>query len=357
MKNKSVYIVLALILIGLMIFSFKRSPSTKQIKIGVIAPLSGPVAEIGEAFRNGIKLAQIDAPGSNALFIYEDNRYDPKFALSAYRKLVDVDKVDLVMNWSDATSQVVAPLATRDRIPLIAFSSDGTLTRSDPFIVRTLYKTGDVAHALWSYFRTKGYKKIGLIKFESLYFNEVANDLKVSARPDESVTLVDNRLDISDKDFRDSILKAKQGGYDAIGLFLFSEHVEAFYKQANALGLKAPTFGTDTFETEALRETFPIMEGAVYVTFGTSQEFSQRYRSAYGNEGQIGFAGNGYDVAMMVLNEFDHSSSDKLIGSIEKIKDYKGVTGSYSFFSKEGDRFLHVPVVVRVIKSGQIYNL
>ena len=66
-----------------------------QVKIGVILPLSGSMATLGGAIRNGIELARSERPElfGRIKFIYEDDQYDIKQSIAAYRKLRDLDNI------------------------------------------------------------------------------------------------------------------------------------------------------------------------------------------------------------------------------------------------------------------------
>src|SRR6476660_8640292 len=70
-----------------------------QIKIGVIEPLSGPVAASGNYVRMGAEIARdwINAKGGvngrKVELVIEDNKSDPKEAASAAEKLIVRDKV------------------------------------------------------------------------------------------------------------------------------------------------------------------------------------------------------------------------------------------------------------------------
>jgi len=90
-------------------------------KIGVSLPLTGPLAEYGEAVRNGIDLALEDQPGlrTKVRFIYEDNSYDAKKAVGNLQKLVDVDGINLFLVWGNEPALSVAPVAEQRKVPTI----------------------------------------------------------------------------------------------------------------------------------------------------------------------------------------------------------------------------------------------
>ena len=70
-------------------------------KLGFISILSGPYSDVGQAMANAARLAVEDYemahPREKISFILEDDGADPGKALSAYEKLKNVDKADLIM--------------------------------------------------------------------------------------------------------------------------------------------------------------------------------------------------------------------------------------------------------------------
>ena len=80
-----------------------RRIAQSPIKIGVIQPLSGPVAASGNYVRMGAEIARdwINAKGGvngrKVELVIEDNKSDPKEAASAAEKLIVRDKVPAIM--------------------------------------------------------------------------------------------------------------------------------------------------------------------------------------------------------------------------------------------------------------------
>src|SRR5581483_5276400 len=75
----------------------------ESIKIGVIQPLSGPVAASGNYIRMGAEIARdwINAKGGvlgkKVELLIEDNKSDPKEAATAAEKLIVKDKVPVIV--------------------------------------------------------------------------------------------------------------------------------------------------------------------------------------------------------------------------------------------------------------------
>jgi len=111
----------------ILVFMFCASSvafGAEPIKIGLIAPLTGPVAVYGTAVKNAVELYTKlfnEAGGINGrkinLIIYDD-RHDPTEALSAYNRLVTADEVPAFIGpVTSGPTFGVAEAATADNVP------------------------------------------------------------------------------------------------------------------------------------------------------------------------------------------------------------------------------------------------
>jgi branched-chain amino acid transport system substrate-binding protein len=129
------------------------------IKIGLIVSLTGRVAQNGRDMVNGLTLAldQINrrAGGREIQVVVEDDGGTPAGALTKTRKLVELDRVDLLMGPISANSGY----ALRDYIdgqkipafyPVVA-ADDLTQRNGTPWIVRTGWTSSQPNHPLGEY--------------------------------------------------------------------------------------------------------------------------------------------------------------------------------------------------------------
>ena len=107
-----------------------------SVNIGVISPVTGPVALDGESFRHGAELAakEVNAAGgilgSQLMLIVEDGECKPNVSASAAEKLMVRDSVPALVgaHCSPATAAVI-PLAERQKVPFVTgISSAPSLT-------------------------------------------------------------------------------------------------------------------------------------------------------------------------------------------------------------------------------------
>ncbi len=92
--------------------------SVEPIKIGMIAPMTGDLAFMGEGIRDAIVLANENTENTKYEYevIVEDDQLDAKMSASAANKLISVDKVDAIITFSSVTGNVVAPIAEQNQI-------------------------------------------------------------------------------------------------------------------------------------------------------------------------------------------------------------------------------------------------
>jgi branched-chain amino acid transport system substrate-binding protein len=187
-------IVLAIILVvsfGISLDSGMSGNSISQdkIKIGITAPLTGPLAEYGIAVVNGVELAKEDL-GSEAEkfeFIIEDTAYDGKQAISAYTKLATVDKVDLVFDWGVAPNEAVAPIVDSYQVPYIGASFANGITQNREYVIRYGNRAEELSLRILEYMRANGYKKAGILKTQLAFFDFIHEGLDKHKRADEEI--------------------------------------------------------------------------------------------------------------------------------------------------------------------------
>lgn len=100
-----------------------QEANEKPFTIGIIAPLSGPIAAIGQSIVQGSTLAAEHIGDGRVKLILEDSAGDTKTAVSAFNKLATQDKPDAVIVATGA--EAIIPIANDLGMPVIAtFTSD-----------------------------------------------------------------------------------------------------------------------------------------------------------------------------------------------------------------------------------------
>src|SRR5688572_32885741 len=138
------------------------------IKIGVIQPLSGPVAASGNYVRMGAEIGRdwINARGGvlgrQVQLLIEDNKSDPKEAATAAEKLIVRDKVPVIVGaWGSSMTLAAMPKLEEYGVPMVVeTSSAATVTkRGNPWVFRISPPSEMEAIGLEKYLKDFGVKQ------------------------------------------------------------------------------------------------------------------------------------------------------------------------------------------------------
>jgi len=165
-RRKKITVVSLLVLA--LIFSYhSASAQTKdEIRIGFLAPLTGPLAKPGKDLVDGYKLSWEQmgnkAGGRAVRVIYVDSQANPDQAIALSRRLIHNEKVHFLGGpLAGHEGPAVAQVSRETRVPLIMDPAGGdTVTKWDrtPTVVRTALSSSQVGHPFGDYL----YNELGL---------------------------------------------------------------------------------------------------------------------------------------------------------------------------------------------------
>lgn len=278
MKNKAIWAILLILVAGVSVSNLMKNEGKSDIRIGVITPLTGGVSYWGESSLTGIKLAQIDLKkkGIEVDVIVEDGQLDPKTALSAAQKLVNVDSVSAMYSeFNPAAIAVSSFLKDKNIIQIYDATPTSPLALSQNF-----YKTyldyevscGQVADIL----KDRGHRKVGVLKM-NLEHGELC--LKGIRKTFGDKVMVES-YDPGQTDFRTSLLKLDKQEIDVVFHASFQPETLASLRNMRTLGMRQTFVGlSETITPDIVPEYKDMLEDAI--TFGlpkVSRDLIQRMK-------------------------------------------------------------------------------
>ncbi len=302
-----------LFLFFILIFPAIPLAETTKLKIGLSLPLSGPLQEYGEVVKNAFNMAQEDVENKENQLFYEDNKFDGKTAVTTFKVLTEMKKVDIVYLWGEPCLYSVAPLSSAKKIPVLTMSVDRRPAKNNPYVIRTINPSADFIGTVYSYLRNTSsgkhkntssgkHKKIGIIMSEDPFFEGLLEELLSQAKEDEEVKII-ARVSPDKMDFKTELIKARVSDIDILAVYLFPGQVSTAYKTMRNMGLSIPTFGTDIFESaNEVHQSQGTMNGAKYPNLDMPEDFRARYIEKFGNDLQISYAYNAYTTAKFLLS-------------------------------------------------------
>ncbi|WP_343504321.1 ABC transporter substrate-binding protein [Alloyangia pacifica] len=134
--------------------------SADEIKVGVIAPFSGPFAQYGVQYQQAIEAYQAQhgtAAGEHEIsFIYKDvGGVNPDQSRALAQELLIRDRVDYLAGFTFTPNALaVGPVITQSETPAVIFNAaTSAINRESPFYLRTSYTLPQVSipAAEWAY--------------------------------------------------------------------------------------------------------------------------------------------------------------------------------------------------------------
>ncbi len=206
-------------------------PMTAQaddpIKVGIIAPLSGPFADYGKQFRQAIDTYQAQhgkSVGNHEVeFIYKDNGGpDPGRTRSIAQELIVQDQVDYLGGFVFTPNALaVAPLINKAKIPTIIFNAaTSAITQQSDYFVRTSYTTPQVSVPVAMYAKEEGIDKVVTLVTDYGPGIDAEQAFAKQFEHDGGEILRSVRMPMNTTDFGPFVQGAKSEEPDAIYVFL-----------------------------------------------------------------------------------------------------------------------------------------
>lgn len=249
------------------------------VKIGATLPLSGRLAVAGQDARRGIELALQDFSSPNVKLeaVFDDNQHDAKLAVSSARKLLELDKVQVLISMWDM-ADVVASLSEKKSVPHLA-------VRWNPHITERYKYTFTFESTYISYIdslitlltRSKT-GSIAIITEEGQGWI-LSADYLIGKAPASGIKVVSNeRYAPGNADFRTIILRAIKNKPDMVILLSNPPYTEAIIKRLRELAPSQKFTGYFEILDPALVKGIPFV-----AQFNVSDWFSRKFSDRYGS--------------------------------------------------------------------------
>ena len=230
-------------------FGFALSPAQAQtpVKIGSILSVTGPAAFLGEDMKAGMELAvdEINQKGGvlnrKIDWTFYDAESQTQKGLTATRRLLDQDKVDMIVGGGNMSGMAIAMLGLTEKADIPFMSTEGAMDIVMPVAERkwTFKSTADdeqVMERLADYFAKKGIKKIAFLGDSSGFGQSAAVQLKKVAQR-RGLEVMYETFNPSDTDMMPQLGKIKSANVQAIVCWTVTPAGVVFLKQAQQLGL------------------------------------------------------------------------------------------------------------------------
>ena len=275
------------------------SSAAEELRMGLIAPMTGPFAQVGKDMVDGINMyleeRSGDFAGAKVKLIVEDSQAKPDTAVTKAKKLTLQDKVHMLVGGVLATEgYAIAPVSTADKTVYIAsVPASDDLTQRDlpknPYFIRTGWTSSQPHHPLGQWACDQGYKTIATVAADYAFGYESVGGFQKAFEDCGGKIVQKIWPPLGTKDFGPYIPTIKADA-DAVFTLMVGPMVLQFPKQLRSSGYKKPIVGGGTsydefalpfMGDEAIGDVSALQYSAALET-PKNEAFVKKYRAKYG---------------------------------------------------------------------------
>jgi len=329
------------------------------MRIGSILSVTGPAAFLGEDMKAGLELAMDEFNAAGGLggrkieWTYYDAESQTQKGISATRRLISQDKVDMILSGGNMSgiALAMAPIANGAKVPFI--SSEGALAIVTPvaerqYVFKATVDDGDVLERIADYLDKKNIKKVALLADTSGFGQGAVAQMKIVG-PKRGLDVIYESFAPSDTDMMPQLTRIRDSGAEAIIAWTVTPAGVVFLKQAMQLGLDNKTlihsygFVSADYMKLAGEAAKPLLLASLKLPVGDQLpdkdplkpgilKLMKDYEARFKRPPSI-YAAESYDAALLAREGLKNVGGDlsKLPQGIEQIKNFPGISGVFTF--------------------------
>lgn len=356
----------------IIIYNCSNRQSSKN-KIGVVLSLTGRGGTYGERAINGMRLAQDEINKRDyfkvdSLVLYiEDSNSNPKQALSAFKKLIEVEKVQIIIGLVLSDEVLTcAETANQNGVVLLttAAGSDEIKDAGD-FVFRNRESGGLQAKLLADY-------AVGRMNFNNMGVIH-SNSANGIAYKDKFINKVENlggnvvgvvAYNENNTDYSAEVTQIMRYNPEAVYLAGLDREIGLILRKAGEFGFNPQFFASPGAISEKLIEiggntTDGLISASASFDPSDSdlkvKAFVENYKIRF-NDTPDFIVANSYDAIYIIANLYENGkyNGEQIKNDLYSLKDYKGVGGKITFDNNgEVEKSLNM----LVIKEGKFERI
>lgn len=364
--KKSILGIILLLICSLFVYGCSKDDAS-QIKIGLIAELTGDIPAVGASCKNAAEMAvaEVNAAGGIQLgdkkfkikLIIEDNAGKADQSASAAQKLITQNKVVAIVGPNASRYALpAAEIAESGKVALITPWStapkatlDSRTNASKKYVFRACFidpfQGGVVAK--FTLDNLKFRKAAVLYDVASEYNKGIAEIFKTVFEQNGGKIVAFETYTTNDKDFSSQLTKIRQAAPEIIFLPNYYSEVPLQIQQAKRLGIAAPFIGADAWGSEELLKLCGSdCEGYYFSTHyaadaagEATRKFIADYRSRYSAtpDDVAALTYDSFGLLKQALATAGKNDRQAVRDALARIPRYDGVTGTMQFREGSGD--------------------
>lgn len=339
------------------------------VKIGVLEPLSGAAASLGQPVVDGAKLAVREANRSQqsdckVVLDSQDYKSDTAVAVTRVKRLINDDVYGIIGPNQGSATLAIAPVIGRAHVPVCAFNNTISITGSDkPYVFRCQSNDADNVRAAVLFAKQQfGAKSVVVLHTDDAYGTDAANALKGVANSGN--TSIDVRDDISfayeATDITSEWTRAKAKDPDAYVLWGSGSSMTVALRNARQLGITAPIIGGQGLASQAIIDAAGEAAEGVYAvglidpstTTQQQSTVSKLLKEEHGQSYQPTLYNYiGWDAVQLMIQAHEKNPDDAKAG-LEALGSQQMASGTYTFSADDHNGLGLDSIWITQVKDG-----
>ncbi len=338
-------VTISILLVFVVVYT-KKTEISEKIKVGAVFSMTGFGQLYGEETLKGFELCKND----NIELIVEDSQSKPAVGVTAFNKLISVDKPDIVLVMMSSVAESTLPLVKNYAGPVLATSvSASKITERGGERYFRYFSTGETESRTSAEYmlNTLKVKKVGVLYLNSDYGLTYINGI-TEVFGKESV--VGEPFNQGTTDFKTHIIKLKENGADAIYIAGYDNDLLLSIKDIRLLKYNGIVFANEIFTNITSKLDKTVLDGIYFsalrfFTTEKSDSFYFNFKEKYNTEATW-YASMGCDIARQINGD----KSKDLLSYYSNLKKFNGLNGDINSKGRE----LEIMSDIAVYKDGGI---
>jgi branched-chain amino acid transport system substrate-binding protein len=321
------------------------------VKLGHVAPMTGPQAHLGKDNESGAVLAieelnaqGLEIGGAKVKFelLSEDDQADPKQGTIVAQKLIDAKVNGVVGHLNSGTTIPASKLYFDAGMPQVSPSATNPKYTQQGFNTAFRVMANDIQQGkvLGEFAAKQGAKTVAIIDDRTAYGQGLADEFRKAAEAAGLKVVANEYTNDKATDFKAILTKIKSKKADLVFFGGMDAQGGPLVKQMKDLGIKAKFLGGDGVCTpefmklggKAADGEFCSLPGMPLEQLAKGPEFKSKFNAKFGYEIQL-YAPNVYDAVMVIADSMKRADSvepAKYLPEISKTN-LEGVSGKIEF--------------------------
>jgi len=265
--------------------------------VGLLLPLSGPNASLGQGMLDAAQVALFDIQGGRVALLPRDTRGTPDGAVAAARNALDQGARLLIGPLTAPEVEAVKPVAAERGVAVLGFSTAVNIAGNGTYVMGLL-PSEDVRRVV-SFAHQKGAQRVAVLAPGSAYGQLVVDALKTVADSEQvsvadpvlfdpaAVDLAPSVRQLAKYDSKKAALAVSDAGFDAVLLPEGGQQIRLLAPLLPQYGIdpaKVHYLGTGLWDDPSLAAE-PELEGAWYAAPDPNgrADFEKRFAALYGH--------------------------------------------------------------------------